>query len=146
MFEEVPFRGFRGSNAIAHQCPAAGGKSVFQARAMLLLINDSIQYDDDNACLQAGIYREVPIQEFMFNYELIPNPAKDQVMLSILNEQKGLCHIQITNILGKTVFENEIDCEQSEHIIQTHHLNPGTYLVKIRFEDFEKVEKLIIIR
>jgi hypothetical protein len=133
-------------NSIAHQCPAAGGKVVFKARAMLLLINDSIQYDDENACLLAGIYRETPIQEFIFNYELTPNPAKDQVTLRILNEHEGLCHIKITNILGKTVFENQIDCEQSEHIIQTHYLNPGTYLVKIRFADIEKVEKLLIIR
>jgi hypothetical protein len=132
--------------SIAHQCPAAGGKAVFQARAMLLLINDSIQYDDENACLLAGIYREVPVEAINFNYELIPNPARDAVTLRILTKQIGFCNIEITNILGAKILETKVDCEKSEHIIQTHQLNPGTYLVKIRFADFEKVEKLIIIR
>jgi hypothetical protein len=132
--------------SIAHQCPAAGGKAVFQARVMLSLINDSIHYDDDNACLLAGIYREIPTEAANFNYELIPNPAKDQVTLRILNEQEGFCHIEITNILGKIVFTSKVDCGKGEHVIPTYQLMPGTYLVKVKFEDFEKVEKLLIIR
>jgi hypothetical protein len=132
--------------SIAHQCPAAGGKAVFQARVMLSLINDSIQYDDENACLLAGIYREVPVEVINFNYELIPNPARDAVTLRILTKQIGFCNIEITSILGTKVLETKVDCETSEHTFQTYHLNPGTYLVKVKFEDFEKVEKLIIIR
>ncbi len=131
---------------IANQCPAAGGPAVIRARAMLALVNDTIVYDDENACLLAGIYREVPVEVINFKYELIPNPANEQVTLRVLTEQKGFCSIEITNILGTKVWETKVDCEKAEHIIHTHQLNPGTYLIKVRFEDYERVEKLLIIR
>jgi hypothetical protein len=79
MFEEVPFRGFRGSNAIANQCPAAGGQSVYRARAMLALINDSLAYDDALTCLQAGIYRELNTEIITPVITIIPNPADNWI-------------------------------------------------------------------
>lgn len=99
---------------------------------LLTLINDSIQYDDEKACLQAGIYREIKSEDATFNFELVPNPASDQVTLRILNEQKGFCNLQISNVLGKIIFETKFDCEKSEHIIATDQLNSGTYFVKVK--------------
>jgi hypothetical protein len=143
---KVPFRGFRGKETVANQCPAAGAEAVFRARAMLALVNDSIVYDDDMACLQVGIYRETAIETDYFDFELIPNPAGDRVTLKINNAQEGFCHINILNILGNKVLETKVDCQQLEHIINTNSLQPGMYFVDVEFEQKQIVKKLLIIR
>src|SRR5437773_1574911 len=43
---------------VAMQCPDEGGPAVFNARALLGLLDDHIIYDDENVCLQAGYYRQ----------------------------------------------------------------------------------------
>jgi hypothetical protein len=133
-------------NSIAQQCPAAGGEAVFRARAMLALVNDSIVYNDDMACLTAGIYRETAIEADYFDFELIPNPAGDRVTVKINNVQEGFCKINILNILGNKVLETKVDCQQLEHVINTQSLQPGMYFVDVEFEQKQLVKKLLIIR
>jgi hypothetical protein len=121
-------------NSIAQQCPAAGGEAVFRARAMLALVNDSIVYDDVMACLQSGIYKQSTQPEKKFDFELIPNPSRDAVIVKMINAKSGICNMKIVNVLGNSVLESKIDCEQIEHLILTHNLMPGMYFVNVEFE------------
>ena len=74
---------------IAMQCPYSGGVSVYQARNMLALFNDSLEYDDKYACLQEGIYRMAQTANGFANYtaidfDLVPNPADGKTEVRIL--------------------------------------------------------------
>jgi hypothetical protein len=134
--------------AIANQCPAAGGQAVHRARAMLALINDSLEYDDLNACLQVGIYRETEIfhVDESFDFNLIPNPASKEVIVEFITKQTGKCKLRIYNAIGSSVSQYELDCELTKHIINLDQFLAGVYMVEVKFNNFKQVKKLIIIK
>jgi hypothetical protein len=46
------------TNYIAHLCPMAAGPSVYRARSMYALINDTVVYQDSAVCAFEGYFRE----------------------------------------------------------------------------------------
>jgi hypothetical protein len=133
--------------AVANQCPAAGGQSVYRARAMLALINDSLAYNDNLSCLQSGIYREIVADNNNFNIEIIPNPASDLITVKVMNPKEGFCNLTIHNTLGAIVSSSIFNCEISEHFINVEKLTIGIYFVHVNFEgNYRNTQKLIIIK
>jgi hypothetical protein len=133
--------------SVANQCPAAGGQSVYRARAMLALLNDSIEYNDANVCLQSGIYKE-GISESMINeFELIPNPASDHIIIKFKKPTTGLCYIRINNSLGSNLMSFRLNCEIVEHDINVMGLETGVYFVEVKYENsVPQTKKLIILK
>jgi hypothetical protein len=134
--------------AVANQCPAAGGQSVYRARAMLALINDSLEYNDALTCLQAGIYREaVTENETLPKFILIPNPAQNYFEIILNNELEGVCSLIIQNSLAQTVLEKLLDCTKLSTPINISGLSDGLYFVKLTYDNIIlENQKLIIIR
>ena len=137
--------------AIAMQCPAAGGPAVERARTFVALVNDSINYDDDAVCLQSGIYKLAESIQSNTNSEnaiiIHPNPASNKVEITLLGEPDGICNIQITDYLGKTISTEIKDCKQKRWEMDVSQLLQGAYTVKINVNNqYERNGKLIIVR
>jgi hypothetical protein len=144
--DEIIFEEYSSLLAVASQCPAAGGQSVYRARAMLSLVNDSLEYNDAVTCLQSGIYRESVSENEISGIEIIPNPATNLITVKINNSHKGYCNIKILNTFGGNMIEARVNCEQPEHTISTRKLPPGVYFVHVEFDGSINVEKLVIVK
>jgi hypothetical protein len=133
---------------IAQQCPSAGGTAVYTARVMLSLISDEIDYDDDNACLQAGYYRMQQLQVNTDRAEIVivPNPANETVKFITKNTLKGVCKIRLLNSIGKLVFESSFNCSDKEYTLDVSHFAQGIYQAEIEATGIEKKNaKLVIV-
>jgi len=136
---------------IAQQCPYAGGQSVFKARVLINLINDSVLYFDDDICLQSDIYRTGKVdsvrQNTVNDIQVIPNPASNKVEIKLIGTQEGICLIKIKNSLGKIVVEKSFDCRQSNYVLNTTSYIQGVYSIELSINNVQKkVVKLIIVK
>jgi hypothetical protein len=123
--------------------------AVYQARNLIDMINDTMDYNDDAICLQSGIYRigtkdstEKPLPEI----SIIPNPANEQVEVRINGKLDGLCLITITNMLGQKAMIDEMACLQHNKKIDVRSLGVGVYTVKVQNNNMSKTAKLVISR
>ena len=138
--------------AIASQCPYAGGPAVERARTLIALVNDSVYYDDDNVCLQSGIYRQSNnnsnnIKQEIKVININPNPANDEVTITLIGKFEGLCTIEITNALGVIIVTKTLNCKDAVAKIDVSKLTPGAYTIKVNAENKYSVHsKLVIIR
>ncbi len=133
--------------SMAHQCPAAGGQSVYRARAMLSLVNDSLEYNDVIVCLQSGIYRDGSATIVSPKFNIIPNPAGDFIDLILYENVVDICKIEIFDMLGKSLINKNIDCQKRSNRIEVTSLNEGIYIVKLYINnEIIESQKLIIIR
>jgi hypothetical protein len=139
--------------AIATQCPTAGGPSVYRARNFVRMFNDSIQYNDPLACIQAGFYRTPNSTNDLINYSqlseisLIPNPANDYVEVKIKNLVGGKTSIQITGTGGEEIINKTLKANENTTHISTQNILPGVYYVRIlNGRKVYPVEKLVIIK
>jgi hypothetical protein len=136
---------------IAMQCPYSGGVSVYQARNMLALFNDSLEYDDKYACLQEGIYRMAQTANGFANYtaidfDLVPNPADGKTEVRILSPVDGLTKLTLRTMLGYMMGEWQLNGEK-QFTIYTHKYFQGMYMVEIKdSHGYSRVKKLIIAR
>src|SRR5690606_31466037 len=107
-----------------------------------------LEYNDLNACLQVGIYRETANEEIEieFDFNLIPNPATTEVFVEFITKQKGNCNLKIYNALGYSLSQYELDCEISQHTINLDSFVAGVYIVEIKFNNYKQVKKLIVIK
>ena len=133
----------------SNQCPFKGGPSVYGARALLRLVNDSLQYDDAGACLQVGIFRatEIEPKQKESTVKLVPNPANQFVSI-VLNENiNGEYWLKITDPLGRLINKELILFDKGNAIVATDKLKPGIYFVALNAPLVANTRaQLIIIR
>lgn len=95
---------------VIHICPQAGGPSIYKARALYMMVNDTMVYNDSVVCRNAGYFRES--QELLMpelieknikaTFSIYPNPAKDKLVVLIEGKlEEGT--INVYNALGKHV-------------------------------------------
>jgi uncharacterized repeat protein (TIGR01451 family) len=136
--------------ALAQQCPYAGGPAVYQARAMIEMVDETAEYFDDAVCLQSGIYRQAGSGKankvMLPQITVIPNPADQQIEIKVSGKLAGLCHILIVNMLGEQTLAEQMACEEKDKKIDVSTLTPGVYTVKIYNSEVTKTTKLIISR
>jgi hypothetical protein len=142
--EDVIIQNYNSLILVAQQCPAAGGQSVYRARAMLALINDSLEYNDAIVCLQSGIYREAAVNNILHKIKIIPNPAQNEIEIMFEEETKAICFIRITNMLGQELIIKSFDCSRESNVIDVSSLKNGIYTVSLQVNDLFEVQKLII--
>jgi hypothetical protein len=161
IINEITFQYLKGGNdsiinhyetilQIAQQCPYKAGISVYRARILVSLLNDTIEYNDDVICLQSGIYRNASLP-VKYNkpddIQIIPNPASDKISIVLKNGYAGICRIIIKDITGRTVMMNKYDCESKNHEMNLQFLDSGCYTVWVYLNDSLMVtRKLIVIR
>jgi hypothetical protein len=137
---------------ISLQCPYAGGAAVDKARVYIAMLNPSEVYNDDDICLQSGIYRNAAIDSANFKEALRainiqPNPANNIVTVSLIGKFEGVCKMDIKNALGETVLHKETNCKDAVSIINVSHIATGFYTIKVSINNSNSVNtKLIIIR
>jgi uncharacterized repeat protein (TIGR01451 family) len=143
---------YTGIFAIASQCPYAGGPAVERARAFIALLNDSASYDDDNVCLQSGIYRTAGVDSSNSKNDfkainIQPNPANDKVTINLIGKFEGLCNIEIKNTLGKTVLQKQMNCKEAVSVLDISAFAPGIYTIKINVNNSNFINsKLVVVR
>jgi len=133
---------------IANQCPFVGGVAVFKARAMIAMINDSVEYFDDNVCLQSGIYREqenILENPKIHEIEIIPNPANYYFEVILNNHNEGICNITVANAMNKIVISDKFNCDDKKFNVNSSHLAPGAYYVTVRIDSSVTLSKKLII-
>jgi len=74
--------------------------------------------------------------------EMYPNPATDQVVISINTEDFSSALVTIIDTKGNVVMESRM--EQAQATLNISNLESGIYFVKIDAEQFNKISKLII--
>ena len=135
---------------IAIQCPSSGGPSVFVARNLIKLINDSIVYDDANICMQLGILRVANQQQSRksgFDFVIQPNPANGIVQVVLDNNEMKTYQLQIFNSLGQDVFKKEYANIISIIQFSVTTLKEGLYTVVVRESNGQQVaQKLVVVR
>ncbi len=141
---------FSGIYSIASQCPYSGGPAVEKARSFIALLNDTIAYNDDNICLQSGIYRFASDSAKTIEESKIiiqPNPASNEISIILKGNFEGLCSVQIQNVIGETVLTDEMNCKDSIHKINLLNIPQGIYMVKVNVNNSTFVNtKFVIIK
>lgn len=132
--------------SVATQCPKAGGKAVYRARALYALICDTILYHDDSNCAQQGFYRKkkdeikkMSIENF--NYSVRPNPAKDFISVTEIPENSN---IRISNSQGLNVYQANLN-ESTSTIISSASFANGVYFITIQNSNGIKTKKISIL-
>jgi hypothetical protein len=140
--------------SIIYICPLAGGPSVYRARAMYNLINDSIYYNDKLVCANAGYYRES--QELLMpelynwettniNFTIFPNPSKNNV--TIFTEGfKDDAQILVYNLMGQLIDRLRIQHGTNNKDIDISSWAEGYYSIHCISANFSSVKSLIKIK
>lgn len=134
--------------SIANQCSYAGGKAVIQARAIIHMLNDTIEFSDDALCLTNGIYR-LPVRDYEKRTQQVfvnPNPAKNKITISILNKINERINISVNTMLGVEVIKMSYKEDDMPINVDVSYLLPGIYEVKVTNINLCETKKLIITR
>ena len=130
---------------IAEQCPYYGGEAVYRARAALELVNDSLTYNDDVNCLQFGIYRNAETINNNLNIIVKPNPANDNIFVSVSCKDVELFNAELRNAIGQVVYTGMLNCNK-ENRIKIQQLKQGIYSLIIKTREGSNSYKIVIIR
>lgn len=133
---------------IAHQCPFAGGTAVYLMRTFVSMFNDSLEYNDDVACLLNGIYRqgqETTSLDEAQEIIVVPNPADDNVTIKLDPSMNGICYIEFNDAFGKLIFSQKLDCKLKSKDIDTSKMSNGIYYLKVKTDSLSIKKKVAII-
>jgi hypothetical protein len=140
--------------SIAHQCPLAGGPSVYRARNLVQTFDDSIVYNDTWTCIQSGYYRSsvtasnVRDEKSSSDIRLVPNPAGEYVEIHFTSPETAMpTHVYFHATDGGLVLETIVNDRESIIHVPVLNLVPGVYDVRVVSSgQYYKPEKLVIIR
>ena len=132
---------------IAEQCPYYSGEAVYRARAVIALVNDSIEYNDDVNCLLYGIYRQGKTANELTSerIEVKPNSASDYVSIKVSCKENETFSADITNTVGQSVLNKKLKCNQV-NIINISELQQGAYTIVVKTKNEIQNFKLILVR
>lgn len=74
--------------------------------------------------------------------QIYPNPARNEVFISVENALQKVQSIQITDLMGRVVLSEECDCYQTR--LDVGHLPRGVYLITLQNNDAQVTKKLIL--
>jgi hypothetical protein len=133
---------------IAGKCPTVSGYAVYDAQAMLKVLNPEIEFDWVVNCENAGlrvaeddvIEEQAEINNFV-EPAIYPNPASDLIVISGLTGDE---RIIIYNAQGQTVKAAYVS-DFATSIAVTDLAN-GVYTVSITGRTYRSIKKFIILR
>lgn len=67
--------------------------------------------------------------------KIFPNPASDNITLSMQENPKDDLQLEIYNISGKLVMQQQLPAFEKEHRVDVQNLQTGVYLVKLTMEN-----------
>lgn len=136
---------------LAYQCPFVAGPAVYIARALYILINEEINFNDEDFCTSGSRHINTiadvisSVTNSPVAMSLIPNPANEQVLVSY--KCNKLSTLRLTDITGKTLLLFNLTELEGQTRINSGNLAPGIYTVIITSESGQQTQKkLSIIR
>jgi hypothetical protein len=127
--------------ALANMCAYENGNAVYQARALLNMINyTNTDYEDscgtEKVSARLGkITEEVGVSIENVTAKLYPNPNNGEFMLAYDLKQTAEATIHITDITGKIVYTAQITNESNLIKINTDDLRSGLYFIQLQSKD-----------
>lgn len=135
-----------GETLIAQQCPYEGGPAVYQARSLLRIIDESVEYYDDIICLQAGYFKILnSTSTDAKRITLVPNPANHFVDVYCSRFVEEMGKIWVYDSFGKCVSASETTSGTKIKQIDVSTYAPGIYLVQLEIGGELFTEKLVVI-
>ena len=138
---------------IKTQCPYTGGPAVERARSYIAMINDSMEYFDDDVCLQVGVYRSesasniISSLHFTNKVTIIPNPAGNQFEIILNSNQEGICKVIIRNSKKQLIYNNKFPCDENSLQVSSDNWAPGVYMISVLIDNsFTEIQKLVIVK
>ncbi|MCO6492506.1 MAG: hypothetical protein J5I98_29080 [Phaeodactylibacter sp.] len=135
--------------AIANQCPLSGGDAVFKARSLYSLIDPLVKYEDEERCGSEPEERPsfVYQPEGASSFQLIPNPAKDELAIRLHKPLDKGEYLVIYNSRGQVQREVPLEAGKLYLLLDTSPLPLGIYYCTVRGHGINhSTQKLIIIR
>ena len=136
--------------AVANQCPLSGGDGVFKARSLYSLVDPLVKYDDGALCAPAPEARPqqpAPAASVAKDFQIIPNPAKDELTVRLHKPLKKDTRFVVYDIRGELHLEKQLEAGEYIFYCNTSRLSTGIYYCKIESkESVYKTQKLIIIQ
>ena len=138
---------------ICHICPQAGGPSIYKARALYQMVNDTVVYNDSIVCRNVGYFRES--QELLMpslkenvksnSFVIFPNPAQESLTMMITgNTEDGF--VSIYNAMGVLVESIKIAKESNNKELNISTWAEGYYLIKYQTNNYQSQIKFIKIK
>ena len=87
----------------------------------------------------------VAVEENALTLSIFPNPASNEVNLSVLSDEEVDGALSILDIAGKTILEKAVNFSSGEntHTINVNSLPSGVYLMRITSDSVQKTMKFI---
>jgi hypothetical protein len=131
---------------IAGKCPTVSGYAVYDAQALLRLLNPEIEFDWLANCEDPSLRTE---DEYVDEYNtntaseltIYPNPAKDIISISGLSE---LCSLNIYSIKGELL--KHLTLNESFTQFDVSDLVNGIYILKVKGQQTNSVHRLVIVK
>jgi subtilisin family serine protease len=141
-------------NYIAAQCPYTGGTAVYVARALQASIRKDTFYNDTENCFTQGVNYRIIKPKVADNksietlsVKLYPNPASDFFTLAISKTQETATTIELIDILGRVVQQNQLAVGFTKTIIPTIGLGSGVYYCRVSNESgILQTSKIVIAK
>ena len=113
---------------IALQCPLSGGPAVYRARSLYYIIDPTMDYDDEQICLQGG-YLFKTSRNLTKNSKLYPNPSNS--IVSIVYNVESNSVLQIFDCYGRIINNYSIDPKNFIFSFETENFENGLYNYRI---------------
>ena len=138
--------GFAEGEAVTYKLyrPATGEQYELDVNYNQVLDNTSGAYYQHSfaAVGKASLKATGLVDNSTQNIQLFPNPAQDVVSIRVSGSESGLVKVQVVDINGRTVIEQEFEGQTT---LNVNALEAGIYSVKIfTNNEFNSVKKLII--
>jgi hypothetical protein len=100
------------------------------------------------ACVQPSMGARIREQNLGNDILVFPNPASNTVNLAFNGEEGKIGIIQITDILGKTLYEQKMVAQDGVNTVRIpiDHIHSQHCLISVRFPDKTKTVRLLIER
>jgi hypothetical protein len=135
-------------NYLCGLCPGTDGESVFQARALYLLVNGEPY--EAAPCIDEGARLATPpkgiLAERVDDLKVVihPNPSTESVNIRLNKKVSGL-QLIVADISGRTLLQKEYRSESNSYFFP-YQLEPGVYFFTILTVDENVTKKVIVTR
>jgi hypothetical protein len=135
---------------IALLCPVTSGYAVYQARNMLMSIEEKV-IDFEDHCEEAELRLAEKLtamkREATHSFRLYPNPNNGNMLLEYNIAESDAGFFEITDITGKKILRNELQKGENKLRVKNEQLEAGVYIYHIVINNkIVKSDKLLIIK
>lgn len=130
---------------IIFQCPFSGGASVYKARTLYSMVNDSIDYDDYDLCVFQGVAPRQSKDQSSVSALLFPNPTSNFVTLNYQLHDHVNSIFRIIDQLGRVVLKQKLTSEVNQIQLDCSFIKAGIYTYQIVVDDVIQNSNLLSI-